>query len=67
MVAGVGWAVATVLSPLLTLGLHFIPFLLLGRVEERANLRVGALVDLHHFGVAILLGKRSVLAQALHL
>jgi hypothetical protein len=24
-------------------------------------------VDLHHFGVAILLGKRRVLAQALHL
>src|SRR5208282_288816 len=65
--AGVGRTVAMALSPLLTLGLHFVPFFLLGRVEERADLRVAALADFHHFGVAILLGKRIVLMQALHL
>jgi len=65
--AGVRRARATVLHPLLTLSLHFVPLRLLIRVKERADLRVGALVDLHHFGAAILPGERSVLAQALHL
>ncbi len=55
------------LSPLLTLGLHFVPLLLLVRVKERSYLRVAGLVDVHHFGAAILLGKRRVLVQGLHL
>ena len=57
----------TILHPLFTLGLHFVPLLLLRRVEERADLCVAGFVDLHHFGVAILLRVRSILAQALHL
>jgi hypothetical protein len=64
---GVGLALMTILAPLLTFSLHFVPLLLLGRVEERTDLRVGALVDIHHFAVAILLRDRSVLAQAIHL
>lgn len=55
------------LHPLPPLGLHVVPLLLLVRVEERSDLRVGALVYLDHFGMAILLRKKSVLAQALHL
>src|SRR5271170_2103460 len=55
--AGVGrTSGATALHPLRPLGLHFVPFLLLGRVKERANLRVAALVDLHHLAAAIRLG-----------
>jgi len=65
-VSGVGRAVVVALSPL-TPGLHFVPLFLLGRVEERSDLRVAGLVDVHHFGVAILLGKRRVLVQGLHL
>ena len=57
----------TVLHPLLMLGLHFVPLLLLSRIEEPADLRVGTVANLHHLGVAILLGKRGVLVQALHL
>jgi hypothetical protein len=67
LLAGVGRARATLLHPLFPPGLHFVPLLLLIRVEERADLRIGFLVDLHHLGVAILLGERSVLVHALHL
>ena len=49
------------------LGPHPVPLLQLSRVEETANLRVGARVDLQTLEVAIVLGKRSVLTQALHL
>ena len=68
LVASGGRAVVVALSPLLTFGLHFVPVFLLGRVEESSDLRVAGLVDVHHFGVAILLGKRRVLGvQGLHL
>ena len=67
LVASGGRAVVVALSPLLTFGLHFVPLFLLGRVEEGSDLRVAGLVDVHHFGVAILLGKRRVLVQGLHL
>jgi len=56
-----------ILHPLLALGLHLIPLLLLCGVEQPADLVVGGLTDLHHLGVAILSGKRTVLLQALHL
>src|SRR5579863_131121 len=55
------------LHPLFTLGLHFVPFLLLVGVEKRTDLCVAGLVDLHHFGMAILLRTGSILPQALHL
>src|ERR1700733_11007813 len=69
LLAGVGiWRTAvTVLHPLLALGLHLVPLLLLPRIQNRADLVVGALVDLHHLGVPILLGDRGILAQAFHL
>src|ERR1700728_1075852 len=44
-----------VLHALLTLGLHFIPFLLLSWVKQRADLCVCSVVDIHHFRASILL------------
>src|SRR5579863_4338920 len=55
------------MHPLFTVSLHLVPLLLLGRVEKPTDLLVGALADLHHFGAPIILGKRAVLVQALHL
>src|ERR1700684_4582449 len=57
----------TIVLPLPTLGLHLVPFLLLVRVQHCADLRVSRLADVHHLGVSILLGKRTILVQALHL
>src|SRR5271166_6147961 len=57
----------TISHPLLAFCLHPIPLLLLGRVQEPANLRVGHLPDVHHFSAPILLRKRSVLMQTFHL
>src|ERR1700722_16278888 len=67
LVAGTGVRRTMALHPLLPLGLHVVPLLLLGRVEDPANLRVGAFADVHHFGAAIVAGNRSVLAKAFHL
>ena len=60
-------AFLVVLHTLLAMGLHFIPLLLLVRIEQGANLRGGGLVDIHHFAAPILWGRRSVLVQAFHL
>jgi len=58
---------ALALSPLLALGLHFVPLLLLGRIEQRADLRIAVLVEIHHFAAPVLLGRGVVLAKAFHL
>jgi hypothetical protein len=43
------------LSPLLALGLHLVPLLLLVRVEKSADLCVGGLANIHHLAAPILL------------
>ena len=43
------------LAPFFAVRLHFVPLLLLIGIEDGANLRVGALSNVHHFCVAILL------------
>lgn len=58
---------AMILHALFALGLHFIPFLLLRRVEKRTHLRVRIVADIHHLRPAVLLRKRRILVQVLHL
>src|SRR5208282_6235931 len=67
LLIGTGATLAMVLSPLAALGLHFVPLFLLVRVEEPADLCIGGLADIHHLGPAIILRKRAVLMDALHL
>jgi len=43
------------LHPLLLLTLHLIPFFLLIIVKQRTDLIVRRLVNLHHFGMTVLL------------
>jgi hypothetical protein len=64
--AALGRPAVTIAHPFMP-GLHFVPLLLLISVEQPADLVVGALADIHHLRVAILLRKRRVLVQALHL
>ena len=47
------WRTMVVLPPLLASGLHFVPLLLLVRVEKSADLGVGGLAKVHHLGVSI--------------
>src|SRR5215468_11293236 len=61
-----GWLLAsfeTVISP----RLHFVPLLLLIRIEQGANVVVGCLVSVHHFGATILLRGGGVSMNLLHL
>ena len=55
------------LHPLFALGLHLVPFRLLGRIQQSANLGIAGLMDIHHLRAPILLRKRTVLSQAFHL
>ena len=55
------------LHPLFAFGLHLVPFRLLGRIKQSANLGVAGLVNIHHLRVPILLRKRTILSQVFHL
>lgn len=55
------------LHALLAVGLHLIPLLLLGGIEEGADLIGGGFVNLHHLFVALIARHGGIAVHGLHL
>lgn len=60
-------SVMMTLHALLAVGLHLIPLLLLGGIEEGADLIGGGFVNLHHLFVALIARHGGIAVHGLHL